>query len=166
MKRNWNNIKWIFEPDGALRDIYVQNVTISDWENVVDLLNSKYKLSYGNSEENFTAQIDLDYVRKKLVDETGELEIKFARIDLNGIIILCYFFLEEQIEFDISPSEIKSITELNTILNFMKSISQKLNKQITLSEENQLKFPLIKIDTKNGIEKILTEKEAENMWKN
>ena len=29
----------------------------------------------------------------------------------------------------------------------------------------QPEFPLIKIDPKNGIEKILTEKEAENLWK-
>ena len=91
-------------------------------------------------------------------DETGELEIKFVRIDLNGILILCHFFLEEQIEFDINPTEIKTELEFNKIMDFMKSISSKLDKQITLCGENQPEFPLIKIDTKNGIEKILTEK--------
>ncbi|MBU3822516.1 hypothetical protein KO566_10615 [Flavobacteriaceae bacterium XHP0103] len=163
--RNWNNIEWIFEKDGALRDIYVQNATISDWEKIIDLLNSEYKISYGNSEENFTNQIDLDYVKKMFADETGELEIKFVRIDLNGILILCHFFLEEQIEFDINPTEIKTELEFNKIMDFMKSISSKLDKQITLCGENQPEFPLIKIDTKNGIEKILAEKEAENLWK-
>jgi hypothetical protein len=163
--RNWENIKWIFEKDGTLRDIYVQNIEISDWEKLIELLNSEYKISYGNNEENFSNQIDLDYVKKMFADETGELEIKFARIDLNGILIVCHFFLEDQIEFDISPSEIKSINELNLILEFMKSVSKKLNKEITLCGENQPEFPLIKIDTKSGIEKILTEKEAENMWK-
>lgn len=163
--RNWNNIKWIFEKDGALRDIYVQNATISDWEKTIDLLNSEYKISYGNSEENFTNQIDLDYVKKMFADETGELEIKFVRIDLDGILILSHFFLEEQIEFDINPTEIKTELEFNKITDFLKSISSKLDKQITLCGENQPEFPLIKIDTKNGIEKILTEKEAENLWK-
>ncbi|MDO6745554.1 hypothetical protein Q4553_13375 [Tenacibaculum soleae] len=163
--RNWENIKWIFEKDGTLRDIYVQNIEISDWEKLIELLNSEYKISYGNNEENFSNQIDLDYVKKMFADETGELEIKFARIDLNGILIVCHFFLEDQIEFDISPSEIKSINELNLILEFMKSVSKKLNKEITLCGENQPEFPLIKIDTKSGIEKILTEKEVENMWK-
>lgn len=163
--RNWENIKWIFEKDGTLRDIYVQNIEISDWEKLIELLNSEYKISYGNNEENFSNQIDLDYVKKMFADETGELEIKFARIDLNGNLIVCHFFLEDQIEFDISPSKIKSINELNLILEFMKSVSKKLNKEITLCGENQPEFPLIKIDTKSGIEKILTEKEAENMWK-
>ncbi|MEL0644592.1 hypothetical protein V6251_09380 [Olleya sp. Ti.3.14] len=163
--RNWKNIKWIFEKDGTLRDIYVQNIEVSDWEKLIELLNSEYKIFYGNNEENFSSQIDLDYVKKTFADETGELKIKFARIDLNGVLIVCHFFLEDQIEFDISPSEIKSINELNLILEFMKSVSKKLNKEITLCGENQPEFPLIKIDTKNGIEKILTEKEAENMWK-
>ncbi len=40
-----------------------------------------------------------------------------------------------------------------------------MEKQTTLCGENQPEFPLIKIDTKNGTEKILTKKEAENLWK-
>lgn len=47
----------------------------------------------------------------------------------------------------------------------MKSISLELGKQITLCGENQPEFPLIKIDSKNRIEKILTKKEAEILWK-
>lgn len=163
--RDWENIKWIFEKDGSLRDIYVQNVEISDWEKLIELLNSKYKISYGNEEKNCSNQIDLDYVKKMFADETGKLEMKFGRIDLNGILIVCHFILEEQIEFDICPTEINSIHELNLILEFMKSVSKKLNKKITLCGEMEPEFPLIKIDTKNGIEKILTLKEARNMRK-
>ena len=163
--RNWKNIEWIFEEDGALRDIYVQNATISDWQNVVDLLNSEYKLTFGIWGDNLTDKIDFEVVKIMFADETGELEIKSATIDLNGIIIKCYFFLENQIEFDINPAEIKTELEFNKISNFMRSISLKLEKQIILCGENQPVFPLIKIDTKNGVEKILSEKEAENLWK-
>jgi len=163
--KNWKNIEWIFEKDGALRDIYVQNATILDWEKVVDLLNSEYKLTFGVYEDNFTDKIDFGYVKTMFADETGELETKSATIDLSGIVVKCFFFLENQIEFDINPTEIKTESDFNKITDFMKSISSKLKKQITLCGENQPEFPLIKIDTKNGIEKILTEKEAENLWK-
>ena len=163
--RNWNNIEWIFEKDGALRDIYVQNATISDWEKVVDLLNSEYQLTFGIYEDNLNNKIDFGYVKTMFADETGELETKSVTVDLNGIIVKCYFFLENQIEFDINPTEIKTETEFNKITDFMKSISSKLEKQITLCGENQSEFPLIKIDSKNGIEKILTKKETENLWK-
>ena len=163
--RNWNNIEWIFEKDGALRDIYVQNATISDWEKTVDLLNSEYKLTFGVYEYNLTDKIDFGYVKTMFADETGELETKSATIDLSGIVVKCFFFLENQIEFDINPTEIKTESDFNKITDFMKSISSKLEKQITLCGENQPEFPLIKIDTKNGIEKILTEKETEILWK-
>jgi hypothetical protein len=163
--KNWKNIEWIFEKDGALRDIYVQNSTISDWKNVVDLLNSKYELTFGVDQENLEPKIDFEFVKTMFADETGELETKSATIDLSGITTKCYFFLEDQIEFDINPTDIKSESELNEILDFMKSVSAKLEKQVTLCGENQPEFPLIKIDVKNGIEKTLTEKEAENLWK-
>jgi hypothetical protein len=163
--RNWNNIEWIFEKDGALRDIYVQNATISDWEKVVDLLNSEYQLTFGIYEDNLNDKIDFGYVKTMFADETGELQTKSVTVDLNGIVVKCYFFLENQIEFDINPTEIKTETEFNKITDFMKSISSKLEKQITLCGENQPEFPLIKIDSKNGIEKILTEKETKNLWK-
>jgi hypothetical protein len=32
MNREWNDIKWIFEHDGSLRDIYIQDVSLSDWD--------------------------------------------------------------------------------------------------------------------------------------
>lgn len=163
--RNWKDIKWIFEKDGALRDIYVQNTTISDWEKVVDLLNIDYKLTFGVYEENLTDKIDFEFVKTMFANETGELETKYATIDLNGIIVKCYFFLEDQIEFDINPAEIKTELELNKVTDFMKKISSELNKQITLCDENQPEFPLIKIDIENGIEKILTEKEAVSLWR-
>src|SRR5690606_2802792 len=123
------------------------------WKKTVDLLNSEYKLTFGTYEDNLTDKIDFSYVEKMFADETRELEIKSATIDLSGIIVKCYFVLENQIEFDINPTEIKTELEFNKITDFMESISTKLEKQITLCGENQPEFPLIKIDTKNGIEK-------------
>ena len=163
--RNWKDIEWIFEKDGALRDIYVQNATISDWKKVVDLLNSDFKLTFGVYKDNLTDKIDFGYVKTMFADETGKLETKSATIDLDGIVVKCYFFLVDQIEFDINPSEIHSELELKKVTDFMKTMSTELGKQITLCGENQPEFPLIKIDSKNGIEKILTKKESESLWK-
>ena len=163
--RNWKDIEWIFEKDGALRDIYVQDTTISDWEKVVDILNSDFKLTFGVHEDNLTDKIDIEYVKTMFADESGELETKSTTIDLDGIVVKCYFFLEDQIEFDINPSEIHSELELKKVTDFMKTMNTVLGKQITLCGENQPEFPLIKIDSKNGIEKILTEIDAKNLWK-
>ncbi|MCL5244935.1 hypothetical protein M4I21_03895 [Cellulophaga sp. 20_2_10] len=158
-ERNWNKAKWIFESDGALRDIYIQDTSKSDWEQLISFLNSKYDLEFGVDKQNSTDKIDFGFVQKIWNDETGELETKSLTIDLNGIVIKSYFFCPEQIEFDIKPSELKSESELNTIIDFMQSISKAVKKQSILTDENNARFPLIKVDYENGIEKVLSKNE-------
>lgn len=157
MTRNWNDIAWIFKPDGTLRDIYVQDVTLADWEKLIDFLNLNYDIRYGEEEKK---QIDKEYVLRFLKDETGELEIKVLKIGFKGVNIHCYFFLPDQIEFDVDPLEIKTINDFESIETFMISISKTLKNQVTLTEENSPEFPLIKIDFENNVNIVLTEKEA------
>lgn len=160
MIRNWDDIKWIFEPDGSLRDIYVQDVTISHWEKLIDFLNLNYELKFGENEIN---QINKEYVLRYLNSGTGEMESKSLKIDLNGINVHCYFFLPEQIEFDIDPKDINTIKEFENIEMFMISISKTLNNQVTLTGENSPEFPLFKIDFDKKINKVLTKKEANEL---
>ena len=157
MTRNWNDIKWIFKPDGSLRDIYVQDVTLSDWEKLIDFLNLNYDIKFGEDEKN---RIDKDYVIEYLKDETGEMESKSLKIDFNGVNFHCYFFLPDQIEFDIDPREIKTVSDFESIEKFMISISRTLKNQVTLTGENSPEFPLIKIDFEKDVNIVLTEKEA------
>lgn len=158
-EKNWNKSKWIFESDGSLRDIYVQNVNESDWRKLISFLNTDFKLKLGNDPDNSSDKIDFDFIQKMWNDETGTLESRSLTIDLNGIIIKSYFFCPEQIEFDINPREVKSLSDLNQVLEFMLGVSRVLNKQVTLTWENQAEFPLIKIDYEKGLEKILTKEE-------
>jgi len=161
---NWNNIKWIFEPDGSLRDIYVQEVSISDWGKIIDLLNENYDLKYHPSDKNEN-QIDKKSVIKYLADKTGEMDLRTVSVDLNGIIVNCHFFLPDQIEFDIDPKEITSTDDAEKVIEFMKSISELLQTQVTLTAENDIEFPLIKVDLVKGIEKALTEQEARKLYR-
>ena len=164
MTRNWNDIKWIFEPDGSLRDIYVQDVTISDWEKTIDLLNLNYNLTFGPQDNGEAiTQIDKLYIVNCLTSQSNEIAIKSASIDLQGILVKCHFFLLDQIEFDIDPNSIMSIHDFEKIENFMISISMVLKTQVTLTAENRPEFPLIKIDTEKGINKVLTLKEADRL---
>lgn len=157
MTRNWKDIKWIFEPDGSLRDIYIQDVTLSDWEILIDFLNLTYDLKFGQDGKN---QIDKEYIIKYLNDETGKMEGKSLEIYFNGLIFHCYFFLPNQIEFDIDPNEIQTINDFESIEKFMMSISKTLKNQVTLTSENSPEFPLLKIDFEKDINIVLTEKEA------
>ena len=157
MTRDWNDIEWIFKLDGSLRDIYVQDVTLSDWEKLIDLLNLNYDIKFGEDEKK---QIDKEYVTEYLKDETGEMESKSLKIDFNGVNFHCYFFLPDQIEFDIDPREIKTIKDFESIEKFMASVSKALKNQVTLTGENSPEFPLFKIDVEKDVNIVLTEKEA------
>jgi hypothetical protein len=154
MNKNWSDIKWIFEADGSLRDIYIQDISINDWKLLIKFLNNSHKLSFDESEK-----IDIQYVLNFLTDSTGKMEGKSAYIDLEGITIACHFFLTDQIEFDLEPSEINSFNDFIILKEFMKSVSSLLHNQVTLTAENSPQLPLIKIDVKNNINKILTEPE-------
>ena len=87
------------------------------------------------------------------------------RVDLEGISAICHFFLPDQIEFDINPIEIKTIDDYEKVENFMSSISYLLEKQVTLTFENDIKLPIIKIDIAKRINRILSDKEIKNVYK-
>lgn len=158
MTRNWNDIQWIFEPDGSLRDIYVQDISQQEWEKLIDYLNVSFNLTYSD-----TDKIDKEYVLNYLRDTKGEMEGKTLTVHLGQIKANCFFFVPEQIEFDIDPKEVNSINDFEQIEKFMTSISKILQEQVTLTAENTPEFPLFKVDTEKGINKILTEKEAREL---
>jgi hypothetical protein len=161
MNREWNDIKWIFEPDGSLRDIYVQDVSLNDWDKLIDFVNKNFILTFGDKNK-----IDKDYVLKYLQKTNRQDTCQPLIIYLARIKVHCYFFLPEEIEFDINPKEIKSITDFELIESFMVSISKVLGKQVTLTAENSPKFPLVKVDVKNSIDKVLTLEEVKKLMKN
>jgi hypothetical protein len=166
MNQNWNDIAWIFRPDGTLLDIYVQDVDISDWKKLFNLLNDNYKLTFKSfDEEEEVDQIKIKSIINYLEDETGEFEDNILSIFLNDIQINCHFFLAEQIEFDIEPKEINTIDDFLLIYNFMISISKSLKKQVTLTGENSPEFPLIKIDKEKGISEIINQNEIKKIHK-
>jgi hypothetical protein len=165
MKRDWNDIKWIFEPNGALIDIYVQEVSANDWGKIIDLINKNYEVYFGETGESKNNQkIDKKYVIEYLTDHSGEKVIKSASIVLDQIRLNCHFFLKDQIEFDIDPKEINSIEDFELIENFMMEISKTTHNQVTLTNENRPDFPLIKIDVNKGINRILTEDDVKDYF--
>lgn len=167
MKKNWDDIKWIFEPDGSLRDIYVQDVSISDWEKLIDLLNENYPLRYEIAgEERSTSKIDKDYTVQYLTDKSGEMECISAAIDLSGINANCYFFLSEQIEFDVDPKEIASVKDFEKVEKFMEAVSLALDQEVTLTDEDTPEFPLVKVSMTRNINEVLTQKEAQVLRSN
>ena len=165
MKTSWNDIKWIFEPDGSLRDIYIHAVSLHDWETVIDLINEKYTVNYGVSLSKKEAlQINKDEVFEYLTDETGEIEVQTASISFGNTCLNCHFFSIDEIEFDLDPKEMNTIEDFELLEAFMHDISASLDKPISLTYEDTPKFSLIKIDANRGINDRMLEEEVRKYW--
>jgi hypothetical protein len=100
---------------------------------LIDHLNARFNLTFSD-----TDKIDKEYVLEYLRDTSGEMESKSLKIHLSQIKVNCYFFLSEQIEFDIDPKEVNSLSDFEQIKKFITSISETLQEQVTLTAENSI----------------------------
>lgn len=158
--------KWIFEPDGSLLDIYVQETTLGDWLTLVDFLNMNYKVKYvPNSGEKLQDSINKDYITAYLLDTTGELEVTTVSVFADNLTFNCHFFLQDEIEFDVDPKEFKGQKDFETVIAFMTAVSKILNKEIILTPEGSPNIPLITLDSSSGLLKISTQNEIKEEYK-
>ena len=133
----------VFYNDGSLRDIYVFNVNLTDWQKFLDwILTSTWDIVFYN--DGYVT----DYNEKDVVQFFQEKENHriIMAIKTKNVIINCHFFSEDEIEVDIDPKEVKSKTEAYTVFEFMKDLSRLLNKQSILSRENSPDYPLVRVN--------------------
>ncbi len=143
---SWEDVKWIFMPDGMTLDIYVKNTLLADWKNVMSLLNENYNLKFHLMGKELNL-IDIDYMLNYLENATEDSECGSVEILNDTFTVYCNFFDKSEIEFHFWPEDIKCQSDLETVLNFMNSISRTLVKPIFLTFENMGDSPpLIEID--------------------
>lgn len=126
----WKKLKReIYFCDGSLRDIYVQNISESDWRKWIRHVNENYKLEWFNglaqkSENLINEQIAIDYLNRKH-DLCSSVSIYLGKIQLN-----CHFFDSTEIENDISPNDITCFEDHQSILEYMIDVSYLLIKKL------------------------------------
>lgn len=132
-------------PDGALRDIYVENTSIKDWENILDIFKkSDFTINYfiDEIESNLPANVSSLFTNSQ---NSVRLQLKKETIIINT-----YLFLNDQIEFDIDPRDFVTEEQHSVIFEFLKLLSDATNKTIILCEENSADTPfLILLPDKN-----------------
>ncbi|MBT1710605.1 hypothetical protein KK062_20345 [Fulvivirgaceae bacterium PWU5] len=141
---HWQELKdKIYFEDGSLRDIYVLNTTKTDWKKWIDLVNEKYIVEFYDAKTESTSdKIDLKIVEEYW--ESNDRETIQAKIKLNSIIIMCYFFDDGEIENDIDPRGFKSMIDHDNFLNYLNDISVLLNKEVYVTDENTQSSILLK----------------------
>ena len=134
----WEKIKTdIYYSDGSLRDIYVLDSTIEDWKKWIGFINENYqvKFKYFDNQGNkkIESKINFDEVSKYWNNYENSISAEFL---VGEVLLKCYFFSSDEIENDFFPEEVKSLEQHYLILDYLKSISKILNKEIILTPEN------------------------------
>jgi hypothetical protein len=134
----WDACRQEFEPDGALRDIYVHGTTIEHWRKLFDALRANYDLEYSadGAARPLPAAVDEAFTTRG----TACPELHFR---LGVIVVVCHFFTTDEIEFDISPCEVTSQAVLDELLGFLRLVGDTLGKAVIISYENDAQHPFI-----------------------
>ena len=142
---NWTELKdKIYYRDGSLRDIYVLETNIDDNRKWTDFVNEHYAIKWFNGlTQTDERKIDFEVVKGYL---NGDHSLcSSASIFLDKIQINNHFFVDTEIENDISPNEINSVQDHEKIIGYMIDISKVLDKPIILTPENEQERILIKV---------------------
>ena len=170
MITNWDNIAWIFAGLQSFSVIYVQEATLDDWNKMITFLNENDSLvfkMYGCDDDEpykITNQIDREFIMQSFSNSSEKDDYADAHFDLNGLKINCYFELKDQIELSFKSTCVKSIEDYKKVEELMVKISTLFDKQITLAEDGEAVFPLIKVDVTRGIIEAIDEKKYENRY--
>jgi hypothetical protein len=143
---NWQQLRNnIYYLDGSLRDIYVHETTKDDWIKWADFVNQNYKVSFNPVGTNIVEdKIDINKAFENCFNsEDGECSI--ATVFIDDILVQIYFFLEEEIENDITPVEINSVDDHNKLVNYLTGVSKALNKKVILIPESGPEEELISV---------------------
>ena len=135
---NWQQYEPDFQVDGSLRDIYVQDTDMSDWQWFINLLlelRIKTEFRRGLMIEDIPNHIKNAFSGQD--DETCTLSIFF-----DHILIRTHFFIESEIELDLDPRDVRSQQDLNNLVVLMDKIAQRLGKPVYLTPENCSESPI------------------------
>jgi hypothetical protein len=135
-----------FHTDGSLRDIYVQDVTIEDWEKFLTFVrNGGFSLRYFRDQELGLIPRSAAHILK---DRSCAHNLV---IDLGGVEVCCHFFIEDEIELDIDPREVASSDTKDRVLDFMRQLGANLDRDVILTEENSPEHVWFRYSSKSDV---------------
>jgi hypothetical protein len=135
----WEEIRSVFKEDeGTLRDIYVLDTDINDWQCLLDFLRSGDYLYRFDSKKGAL-------LPEKAKDVLANWEdwLPFLTIIVGGLELNCLFAEGDEIEFWLDPIKVQSEREAEALFEFMRDIGQTLKKTVRLTPEAGRNYALV-----------------------
>jgi hypothetical protein len=126
----WDDVRTDFEPDAALRDIYVNGASALVWDQALEFL-----LRAG------TARYLIDDVDAPLPKTAVQAlqawpdQSPLLVVEGEGIEYACHFFDPEQIELDFWPEDIRGPEEFQALQRFVVGLGRATNRVVLVTYE-------------------------------
>jgi len=136
---NWDRCRGEFAWDGSLRDIYVRDVGVSEWNRFLTTLAVwPYRTEYFEGGERAPMPRDAGEIFARREHAAVRLVLTVRSIQLN-----CHFFTEDELELDLDPREVDGALAFDALLEFMHRLGVLLGRSVILSPENGPTHPII-----------------------
>jgi hypothetical protein len=138
----WATVAEEFEPDGSHRDLYVHQTTGDDWQRVLEHLKARY------SPLRFTIDSEDAPLPSTVADIFAIHERAAPSLDfsVDGVVVACHFFTEDEIEFDIAPRDVRGPAQLAAIHTFMAELGHLTSRVVSLTPESMPHLPILEFD--------------------
>jgi len=140
--KTWNEIKSDFNVDGTLRDIYVEDIDIDIWNLFLRKIEeSSYKISFFHGE--LKKDLPNLFSNIKFLQQSDSTILS---IWLNENIHLnCHFFIDSEIELDLTVQEIQVEQSFILLQEFMVWLSHVVKKEVKLTHEGMQNDVIMKV---------------------
>ncbi len=142
----WSVVAADFKPEGALRDIYVHDATLNDWEAVLDFI----RASYPSLEFSIDGEPSELPATAAQIFAISERALPGLSLNVDEINIACHFFTPTEIEFDLRPEDVTGPEHLRSVVSFLRSVAQTVGKMAVLTMENTPNAIILRADPSTG----------------
>ncbi|TCK23223.1 hypothetical protein EV667_3901 [Ancylobacter aquaticus] len=128
----WTDVAWLFEPDGASRDIYVLDAGPDGWQDVLDGLRAL------DPSPVFEIDGEPAALPPRIEDVFAVWESASPRLRWNTgeVLVTLRFFRSDDIEFDIDPADVDTPEDWQALARFMLWLAEKAERPVVLTPEN------------------------------
>lgn len=125
-----------FVVDGALRDLWIADTDVDDWQRVVSSLSTTgwsvdIALSAPEGERNVLGSIP-ELFDRLAVD--GEMSVRLS-VRVDDLWLTCYFFDDEEIEFTFDPRDVTDETSFASLERFMVWLGDTSGRRVVMTME-------------------------------
>jgi hypothetical protein len=137
----WSDVADLFVPDGGLLDIYVFGTNVEEWEKVIATVATQ-GWQVGFSATGWPGMPDV----REIFAQLDDLSVCVSVQPVAGLVINTHFFTEEEIEFDLEPSDVRGQTDFDALCTFLRVVARAAGKPIVLTPENSGHLHLLAYD--------------------